>query len=81
MVPILEKVNMEATATVIKVLLDAFTEECVTEIANQRRPNTGEVDIFNIGLSSADAAIKRVKTRYMERLENQINQETNERIY
>jgi len=72
---------MEATATIIKVLLNAFTEECITEMANQRRPNTGEIDLFNIGLSSADAAVRRVKAQYIERLEKQIKKESNERIY
>jgi hypothetical protein len=34
-----------------------------------------EADVFNYGLGSADAAVRRIKTKYIERLNNQINQQ------
>jgi hypothetical protein len=58
------------TAIIIKTLLDAFTEECLEEIKKGKHPNEG--DVFNFGLSSAEAAIRRVKNRYEERLQNTI---------
>jgi hypothetical protein len=51
---------------IIKTLLDAFTEECLEEIKKEKHPN--DSDIFNFGLSSAEAAVRRVKNRYEERL-------------
>jgi len=58
------------TAIIIKTLLDAFTEECLEEIKKSKHPEEG--DVFNFGLSSAEAAVRRVKNRYEERLQNTI---------
>ncbi len=78
MVSILEKINYmattpEATAVAIKLLIESFTEDCLDEINKMKREN--EADVFNYGLGSADAAVRRIKTKYIERLNNQINQQ------
>jgi hypothetical protein len=61
----------EKTSAIIKTLINAFTEECLDEIKKGKHPNEG--DMFNFGLSSAEAAIRRVKARYEERLNNALN--------
>lgn len=66
----------EATSIIIKTLLDAFTEECLDEIKKSKHPDEG--DMFNFGLSSADAAVKRVKARYEERLNNALKNNQND---
>lgn len=78
MVSILEKIKLkmattpEATAVAIKLLIEAFTEDCLNEINKMKHEN--ETDVFNHGLGSADAAVRRIKTLYIERLNNQVNQ-------
>jgi hypothetical protein len=66
----------EKTSVIIKTLLDAFTEECLDEIKKGKHPNEG--DMFNFGLSSADAAIRRVKARYEERLNSALKNNQND---
>lgn len=61
---------------VIQLLIDAFTEECIETINNQKHP---ENDLFNFGIASADAAVRRVKTKWVEKLTN--NEEDNDKIY
>lgn len=63
----------ETTSIVIKTLLDAFTEECLEEIKKSKHPDEG--DMFNFGLSSAESSIKRVKSRYEERLNKAIKEQ------
>ena len=60
----------ESTAIALKVLIESFTEECLNEIDRMKREN--EHDVFNFGLGSADAAVRRVRTKYIERLNQQI---------
>ena len=60
---------------VIQLLIEAFTEECLDEAAKMKHPENGP---FNFGLASADAAIRRVKTKWIEKLNNyKINEDVN----
>lgn len=54
-----------------QILLEAFTEECIEEISRMKHPEL--TDIFNFGLASADAAVKRVKTKWINKLEDEDN--------
>lgn len=60
----------EPTSTIIKILIDAFAEDCIAEIKKSKHPNEG--DMFNFGLASAESSIKRIKQQYEERLNNAI---------
>ena len=62
---------MQIEDKVIKLLIEAFTEECLEEMAKQKRDNPA--DLFNFGLGSADAAVRRVKTKWIEKLNNKNN--------
>jgi len=60
---------------VIQLLIEAFTEECLDEASKMKHPENG---LFNFGLASADAAVRRVKTRWIEKLNNyKINKDVN----
>ena len=50
---------------IIQLLIESFTEECIEEMAKQKHPENGP---FNFGLASADAAVRRIKTKYIEKL-------------
>lgn len=65
----------ESTAIALKILIESFAEECLNEIDRMKREN--EHDVFNFGIASADAAVRRIRTKYIENLNKQIN---NERI-
>lgn len=64
---------------VIKILIEAFTEECLEEIAKQKHPDP--TDLFNFGLSSADAAVRRTKTKWVDKLNKQIEENNNNKIF
>jgi hypothetical protein len=49
-----------------QLLIEAFVEECLVEMARQKHPEP--TDLFNFGLGSADAAVRRIKTKYIEKL-------------
>lgn len=68
---------MSIENTVIKLLIESFTEECLEEVNKMKHP---EDDLFNIGLTSADAAVRRVKNRWMDKLIKGINKENNQKI-
>lgn len=55
-----------------QLLIDTFVEECLEEIKRTKREDP--TDLFNFGLASADAAVRRVKTRWIEKFKNNINQ-------
>lgn len=61
---------------IIQLLIEAFAEECIETINNQKHPENGP---FNFGIASADAAVRRVKTKWVEKLIN--NEEENDKIY
>jgi hypothetical protein len=50
---------------IIQLLIESFAEECLEEMAKQKHPENGP---FNFGLASADAAVRRIKTKYIEKL-------------
>ena len=49
-----------------QLLIEAFVEECLAEMKKQKHPNP--TDLFNFGIGSADAAVRRIKTKYIEKL-------------
>jgi hypothetical protein len=51
-----------------QLLLTAFVEECLEEMKKTKREDP--TDLFNFGLGSADAAVRRVKIRWIEKLNN-----------
>jgi hypothetical protein len=59
---------MKLEDVVIKILIESFTEECLEEMKKQKRGD--EADLFNFGLGSADAAVRRVKTKWLDKLNN-----------
>ena len=59
---------------VLKLLIEAFTEECLEEMTKQKHPENGP---FNFGLASADAAVRRVKTKWIDKLNKQIDNNVN----
>lgn len=63
---------MKIEDRVIKLLIEAFTEECLEEIDRMKHPET---DQFNFGLGSADAAVRRVKTKWVTKLTKNIKEE------
>ena len=52
-----------------QILLETFVEECLEELDKQKHLNP--LDLFNNGLGSADAAIRRVKLKGINKLEKQ----------
>jgi len=54
--------------TVQQLLIEAFVEECIKEIHKTKHPENGP---FNFGLASADAAVRRIKIKYLEKLKNE----------
>lgn len=57
---------------VIKLLIEAFTEECLEELNQRKRDNPS--DQFNFGLASADAAVRRTKTKWINKLTKNIKE-------
>ena len=53
--------------TTQQLLIETFVEECIEEIYKMRHPENGP---FNFGLASADASVRRIKTKYLEKLKN-----------
>jgi hypothetical protein len=49
-----------------QLLIEAFVEECIQEINKTKHPDPA--DIFNFGLASAEASVRRIKTKYIEKL-------------
>ena len=64
---------MRVEDKLIKILIESFTEECLEEIAKQKRDDPA--DLFNFGLGSADAAVRRIKTKYIEKLTNKTKED------
>ena len=61
---------------IIQLLIESFTEECIEEMAKQKHPENGP---FNFGLASADAAVRRIKTKYIEKLKT--NKDVNNKVF
>ena len=67
---------MKIENTVIKLLIESFAEECIEEMIKQKRKDPA--DLFNFGIGSADAAVRRVKTKWTEKLiNNKIEEDVN----
>jgi len=60
-----------------QLLIEAFVEECLVEMKKQKHPDP--TDLFNFGLGSADAAVRRIKTKYIEKLKT--NEDVNNKIF
>ena len=63
---------------VVKLLIEAFTEECLEEIDRMKHPET---DTFNFGLGSADAAVRRTKTKWINKLNKQTDNDVDSKIF
>jgi transcription initiation factor IIE alpha subunit len=70
---------MNIESRIIRLLIETFTEECIEEINKQKHPDPA--DVFNFGLASADAAVRRTKTKWIEKLRQEIKKEDNEKIF
>jgi hypothetical protein len=70
---------MNAESQVIKLLIEAFTEECIEEINKHKHPDPA--DMFNFGAASAEASIRRIKTKWVEKLAKKINHENNQKVF
>jgi hypothetical protein len=71
---------MRIENTVIKLLIESFTEECIEEMAKQKRNDPA--DLFNFGIGSADAAVRRVKTKWIEKLiNNKIEEDVDNKVF
>jgi hypothetical protein len=57
----------------LRMFIETFAEDCLNEIKSMKHPN--EVDVFNFGLASADASVRRVKTKWLKKIENDIKNE------
>jgi hypothetical protein len=65
---------------VIKLLIESFTEECIEEMTKQKREDPA--DLFNFGIGSADAAVRRVKTKWIEKLNNnKIEEDVDNKVF
>ena len=62
---------MKIENRIIKILIESFTEECLEEISKTKHPN--ETDIFNFGLASADASVRRIITKWLNKLNKEEN--------
>lgn len=60
-----------------QLLIEAFVEECLVEMKKQKHPDP--TDLFNFGLGSADAAVRRIKTKYIEKLKT--NEDVDNKIF
>jgi hypothetical protein len=70
---------MKLEETVIRLLIESFAEECIEEINNMKHPEV--TDVFNFGLASADAAVRRTKTKWIEKLKKQNEENANDKIF
>jgi hypothetical protein len=70
---------MKLEETVIKLLIETFADECLEEINKMKHPEV--TDVFNFGLGSADAAVRRVKTKWIEKLKKQNEENVNNKIF
>jgi len=61
--------------TALRIFIETFTEDCLNEIQSMKHPN--EIDVFNFGLASADASVRRIRTKWLKKIENDIKEETN----
>lgn len=59
----------------LRIFIETFTEDCLNEIQSMKHPN--EIDVFNFGLASADASVRRIRTKWLKKIENDIKEETN----
>jgi len=62
-----------------QLLIEAFVEECLVEMKKQKHPDP--TDLFNFGLGSADAAVRRIKTKYIEKLKKQNEENADNKIF
>ena len=60
-----------------QLLIEAFVEECLVEMKKQKHPDP--TDLFNFGLGSADATVRRIKTKYIEKLKT--NEDVDNKIF
>ena len=65
---------MTQEARLLTILIEAFTDECIEEINKHKHPDI--TDVFNFGISSAEASVKRIKTKYLDKL-NDYKQDDN----
>jgi hypothetical protein len=70
---------MKLEETVIKLLIETFADECLEEINKMKHPEV--TDVFNFGLGSADAAVRRVKTKWIEKLKKQNEENASNKIF
>lgn len=70
---------MKLEETVIKLLIETFADECLEEINKMKHPEV--TDVFNFGLGSADAAVRRVKTKWIGKLKKQNEENANNKIF
>jgi len=70
---------MRIEEVAIKLLLETFADECIEEINSMKHPEI--TDVFNFGLGSADAAVRRVKTKWLEKLKQQNEDYANDKIF
>jgi len=71
---------MKIEEKIIKLLIESFTEECIGEMAKQKREDPA--DLFNFGIGSADAAVRRVKTKWIEKLNNnKIEEDVDNKVF
>ena len=62
-----------------QLLIEVFVEECLVEMKKQKHPDP--TDLFNFGLGSADAAVRRIKTKYIEKLKKQNEENADNKIF
>ena len=62
-----------------QLLIEAFVEECLVEMKKQKHPDP--TDLFNFGLGSADAAVRRTKTKWIEKLKKQNEENADNKIF
>jgi hypothetical protein len=70
---------MRVEELALKLLLETFADECLEEINKMKHPEV--TDVFNFGLGSADAAVRRVKTKWIEKLKKQNEDYANDKIF
>ena len=64
--------------TVIKILIETFTEECLEEINKAKHPENGP---FNFGIASSDASVRRIKTKWLEKLNIKQEEDDNNKVF
>jgi hypothetical protein len=70
---------MKVEELALKLLIETFAEECLEEINKLKHPEV--TDVFNFGLGSADAAVRRVKTKWVEKLKKQSEGNVSNKVF